>query len=88
MTTYHLFGGHHYYPSGGMRDYLGNFASASAAMEGFDAIRQKDPYDGQWGHIVQQGDDGVLVPIMQAVAKDPWTYTYSGEVAWEPWEDW
>ena len=44
---YLVFGGHHYYPSGGFKDFQGEFESLEEAKEYI--LSQND---FEWGHIV------------------------------------
>lgn len=51
MKKYLLFAGDHYYPSGGVRDFVGDFDSIEGAMSELIRFGRSDGFD--WYHIVE-----------------------------------
>lgn len=49
MKRYWLFAGPNYYASGGMKDFLGDFATIDEADLHFESLRK--PGDFEWFHI-------------------------------------
>lgn len=48
---YHLFYGERFYPSGGYKDYQGNFNSIEEAKKAAEDISERENKDA-WAHIV------------------------------------
>lgn len=77
MKKFHLFGGEHYYPGGGINDYLGSFERYEDAMQYvtdqkekyriYDvtgkAVNGEYPNRLDWFDILTEGPDGSLIDV-------------------------
>jgi hypothetical protein len=60
MKRFHLFAGEHYYPSCGVGDYMGVYATLDAAQRAYD--KRND-----WAVVAWVNDDGELVEVASTV---------------------
>lgn len=74
MIAFFLFGGHHYYPKGGLLDYLNSFDTLEECQEWGVKYWAENYYDINWMHIVTIRDSDYINPyglrlISEAVIK-------------------
>lgn len=69
---YFLFAGEHYYPNGGISDYVDTFDSLEVAKESLDPVKYS------WGEIGIL-EDGKLKEIWYYRSNNPWSRGNPGE---------
>lgn len=52
MKTVFLFAGSHYYPSGGMEDFIGSFNSGDEAQKYIDQLKEQGKWRNDWYDIL------------------------------------
>jgi (2Fe-2S) ferredoxin len=72
MKRYLLFSGDHYYPSGGWKDFCGDYDSAEEAVQYLKEKCLKDYYmSGSWYHVVDtQAPKEIVDAIFDGMCRD------------------
>lgn len=65
MKQWHLFGGRHYYPDGGMSDYVGAFDTLEEAVKAARPEGESGGIKYDWAHIATFNTEGRLVKVLE-----------------------